>query len=523
MSFSFDDGMTVAKLKEQICSAVEVEIQNQVTEYEISDEEHIAISHAAWSRFYSCAVQYHETGLVPMGLIVNDRSGLVAIIKKNNFSFVRPVDTLEHLVLNGGANASGPELFHDTPILCEDAQLAQDVINLMKAVALVDQRITTDMTNEFDQALYRLVTPDQVAKKIIVELLTSEAEGDDGVTSLSFTQELGSKLQQIGDVAKALEVLLYCLELDRGIVSNTEFNSAMNFDDDDQRRCLFSSNFGRSVVAESLKQVVLSRFALTRNLIALQLIMLECGLAEEIATGAVEVIHSTSLPRSVVMAHCYFVLCWVSETNSTAPPPDSLEHGLRQMAVLKISSNNSGAQHAAHIARNSPRPMTLSELFLVGPGAKSRLLLTSDTDHQASWQTVLMPLVNICAQLLWPRCAVSTFQEFLLASCQHMQIQEYVRLLSTWCDWNCHSRQFLLGSALLNMGEPDKACSWLAQAAGGICAEPADPFLMNHLFGTDENLSQCTTDRLTVMYFLKVIHLFEQFGKSLYRNYFIMF
>ena len=35
-----------------------------------------------------------------------------------------------------------------------------------------------------------------------------------------------------------------------------------------------------------------------------------------------------------------------------------------------------------------------------------------------------------------------------------MQIQQYVRLLSTWCDWNCQSRQFLLGSALLNMGEP---------------------------------------------------------------------
>ena len=92
-----DDTTTVSKLKEQICAAVEVEIQNQVTEYEISDEEHIALSHAAWSRFYSCAVQYHETGLVPMGLIVNDRSGLITIIKKNNFSFVRPIEALEHL------------------------------------------------------------------------------------------------------------------------------------------------------------------------------------------------------------------------------------------------------------------------------------------------------------------------------------------------------------------------------------------------------------------------------------------
>ena len=99
-----DDTTTVSKLREQICAAVEVEIQNQVTEYEISDEEHIALSHAAWSRFYSCAVQYHETGLVPMGLIVNDQSGLITIIKKNNFSFVRPIEALEHLgKINSGA------------------------------------------------------------------------------------------------------------------------------------------------------------------------------------------------------------------------------------------------------------------------------------------------------------------------------------------------------------------------------------------------------------------------------------
>ena len=63
------------------------------------------------------------------------------------------------------------------------------------------------------------------------------------------------------------------------------------------------------------------------------------------------------------------------------------------------------------------------------------------------------------------------------------------------------------------MGEPEKACSWMVQAAGGI---GSDSFLMNHLFGPDENLGQCSADRLTVMYFLKVIHLFEQFGKHRY-------
>ena len=181
------------------------------------------------------------------------------------------------------------------------------------------------------------------------------------------------------------------------------------------------------------------------------------------------------------------------------------------MAILKISDRSSGSQHAAEIARTYPRPLTLAELFLLGPGAKARSLLTNDSVGGSAWQTALMPLVNICAQLLWPRCAVSTFQEFLLSACQHMQIQEYVRLLSTWCDFNCHSRQFLLGSALLNMGEPDKACDWMIQGAGGIAT---DEFLNKHLFGHDEmaSIGDCSADQLTVMYFLKIIHLFEQFG-----------
>ena len=92
-----------------------------------------------------------------------------------------------------------------------------------------------------------------------------------------------------------------------------------------------------------------------------------------------------------------------------------------------------------------------------------------------------------------------------------MQIQEYVRLLSTWCDFNCHSRQFLLGSALLNMGEPEKACDWMIKGAGGI---GTDAFLTSHLFSAEEldSIGDSTVDQLTVMYFLKVINLFEQFG-----------
>jgi nuclear pore complex protein Nup160 len=194
------------------------------------------------------------------------------------------------------------------------------------------------------------------------------------------------------------------------------------------------------------------------------------------------------------------------------------------MAVLKISDNKkhalggsaeASAHQAAQIARTSSRPLTLSELFLRGPGSKARSLLTTNqSDHCSPWYTVLTPLVNISAQLLWPRCAVPAFQQFLLAACQHMQIQEYVRLLSTWCDYYCHSRQFLLGSALLNMAEPEKACDWMIQAVGGVVS---DRFLSSQIFsrqelGDEEENVDALTKRLTNLYFLKVIQLFEQFG-----------
>ena len=40
-------------------------------------------------------------------------------------------------VLNGGTNnISGPELFHDTPILREDPLLAQDVVNVSEFICI---------------------------------------------------------------------------------------------------------------------------------------------------------------------------------------------------------------------------------------------------------------------------------------------------------------------------------------------------------------------------------------------------
>ena len=104
----------------------------------------------------------------------------------------------------------------------------------------------------------------------------------------------------------------------------------------------------------------------------------------------------------------------------------------------------------------------------------------------------------VTAQLVWPICHHFVFLEFLLASCQHLLIQEYVRLLHGWCEWNNSSRKFLLGSALLDMGEPYKAYDLLVQAANGIVT---DSFMTTKLvLAVDE----ITEQRHFVLYYLKV-------------------
>ena len=106
------------------------------------------------------------------------------------------------------------------------------------------------------------------------------------------------------------------------------------------------------------------------------------------------------------------------------------------------------------------------------------------------------PLANMTAQLLWPRCAEPTFLHFLVSSCQPGLVQQYCRLLATWCDWHCHARQFLAATALLNSNEQEKACDLFLSAAGGV---PGDLFLTQHLL----NLMGETSEDLSVAYYLR--------------------
>lgn len=98
------------------------------------------------------------------------------------------------------------------------------------------------------------------------------------------------------------------------------------------------------------------------------------------------------------------------------------------------------------------------------------------------------------------------FGEWLIGSCQHILIQEYVRLLNSWCEWNKYSRHFIAAVSLLDNGEPHKAFDLFQQSAKGIIAEPFVEKIILHSSSSDE----LTQSEALAQYYLKVIQLFEQ-------------
>lgn len=53
-----------------------------------------------WQRFYSCCVQYHVASLKPLGLMLLPSVSGAVFLKKSTFSFLRPLDPLEHMTLS---------------------------------------------------------------------------------------------------------------------------------------------------------------------------------------------------------------------------------------------------------------------------------------------------------------------------------------------------------------------------------------------------------------------------------------
>lgn len=199
-------------------------------------------------------------------------------------------------------------------------------------------------------------------------------------------------------------------------------------------------------------------------------------------------------------------------------------------------------------------PATLLEQFVRGSGLEAGIwkLMQENCRDVADfqWKNTLLPLATIIGQLLWAVDGSFVFGEWLIGSCQHVLIQEYVRLLNSWCECNEYSRKFpdfhitcifsifyfrrkereerkhlrtfliniciviliesghfIAAVSLLDNGEPYKAIDLFMQCAKGV----HEPFFENIILMGAEDV---TASEAVTQYYLRVIQLFEQYSSQ---------
>lgn len=170
-----DSNVPLSVLRDRVCYAVEQEVQNELKDYDVTDELYIDTSFKYWERFYSCCEQYHVKSCQPIGLVSLEAIGAVAIVKKNSFSLLRPCELLEHLMLVG----ENVELEHLSEFALEDETKIEDVEDLVKLITILyalEQQISDEDKTDIDTRLYELEIPNKVISELVSDILSREYE-----------------------------------------------------------------------------------------------------------------------------------------------------------------------------------------------------------------------------------------------------------------------------------------------------------------------------------------------------------
>lgn len=158
-----DPSASLTTLKDRICYAIEQEVQNELNDYEATEDLYIETSFKAWERFYSCCEQYHVKSTQPIGLVNLNSIGAVAVIKKCAYSLLRPCELLEHLMLVGESD----EYIHLNDLTLDEDVSSEDLIKLVVVLSTLEQNISDEFKSEIDMKLYELNTPNELISQML--------------------------------------------------------------------------------------------------------------------------------------------------------------------------------------------------------------------------------------------------------------------------------------------------------------------------------------------------------------------
>lgn len=301
-SHNFSDPFTpLHLLKERVCQVIDNEIQNEMKMHDLSEDEYIDIAVNNWEKFYSCCEQYHIAAHQPIGLFVLDSLDAVCCIKNNLMSFLRPCDIFENMLLSGmyPSNFTG------------DERLAADLGTLIKTLYYLENHLSMEVKIEISSKLYQLEAPNVIIQELISGLSTDE--DSDVFIPRSLVKEVSQRLQHITDIASVMNKLLNLIRLDRNNYTDADFKTDLTV----FQKQLFGGNYGQSLVSETVRQISASRFALCRNLLIIQHILID-GFSF-VKCNAAEIVRSKNIPETVIFLQAFYVMVWVGEEAFATP------------------------------------------------------------------------------------------------------------------------------------------------------------------------------------------------------------
>lgn len=170
-----DPNVPLSVLKDRVCYAIEQEVQNELKDFDVTDELYLETSFKYWERFYSCCEQYHVKASQPVGVVILESMGAVALIKKSAFSLLRPCELLEHLMLVG-ENVEVHQLNEMT--LDEEIKEAEveDLVKLISVLSLLEQQISDEDKIDIDTKLYELNIPNVIVSELVADMISRDYE-----------------------------------------------------------------------------------------------------------------------------------------------------------------------------------------------------------------------------------------------------------------------------------------------------------------------------------------------------------
>ncbi|XP_053658862.1 nuclear pore complex protein Nup160 homolog [Anopheles marshallii] len=471
------------RLKRYALTCIESQLQQECATMRqngpLDNDQIQEISNGLWEKFYLYCVQYRFESSRPIGLFICEEVHeeklfyTAGIIRKTYVSFFRACDDLEVAFFSPLCNSHFSTGSPIENVLKEN----REMMVLVTFLAEIERTLTAEQKLKLDSFIHQ--RRESQSNENYVSLIEATQN------QLLVHNLLPAFLQRVSNLPKAIEKLLEYVKP----VNKDSYLSACQ----EQSTGLGIYNnyeLTSEIALTTTKQTILLRYLLLRNLLLLQhMIQRHCTFHYYI----IDAIQSTIGPDTENALRLYQVMNWIAQTRLDIDW--SKYNKIAITLPLNIRTSLTLLQAYAISQMNEEISFTRENL----PLSRAQNTLASMS---------LTRKANTIIAFICPSSDDFLFGEWLSQNNLHVHIDEYVRLLNNWCEWNSCSRNFIKAKSCLTLGDTSKALDLFPLSLKGIQNER----ILKKFWCQDENKPSTSHCAALTAFYLKLIRIFQKEG-----------